>query len=131
MNLLWIAAGGALGALCRYGLQEAVQMPLQKALGWSFAWGTLCVNCLGCFAIGLAYHLVTLPQVPSGLRFAAIVGFLGAFTTFSTYALENVEFLRDGDWFRTGLYILGSNVAGIILALLGFALGRTIHHAWS
>ena len=124
-NLLCIAIGGAAGALARYALSEVVK----HATGAGFPWGTLCVNLLGCFLIGVAIHLVTIPAIPFGLDYMIVIGFLGAFTTFSTFALENVNMLRDGEFTRAGLYILTSNVAGIALAFTGFILGHKIHYA--
>jgi CrcB protein len=124
-TLLCIAIGGAAGAIARYALSEVVK----HATGAGFPWGTLCVNLLGCFLIGLAFHLVTLPAVPSGLKFMIVIGFLGAFTTFSTFSLENINMLRDGEFTRAGLYILVSNVGGIALAFAGFMIGHRIHSA--
>ena len=122
-NFLFIALGGAFGAVSRFGLSNVVQ----RWCGAGFAWGTLAVNLLGCFLIGLAYHLAATTLVPAGVRFFVIVGFLGAFTTFSTFSLENVEFLRDGAFTTAGIYILASNLIGVVLAFTGFLLGQRIH----
>lgn len=122
-NFLFIALGGAFGAVSRYGLSNIVQ----RWCGAGFAWGTLAVNLLGCFLIGLAYHLAATTLVPSGVRFFVIVGFLGAFTTFSTFSLENVEFLRDGMFSVAAIYILVSNMMGVVLTFTGFVLGQRIH----
>ncbi len=124
-NLLCIAIGGAGGALTRYTLSEAVK----HFTGAGFPWGTLCVNLLGCFLIGVAIHLVTLPAVPFGLDYIIVIGFLGAFTTFSTFTLENFNMLRDGEFTRAGLYILISNIAGIALVFVGYIIGHRIHQA--
>lgn len=124
-TLLCIAIGGAAGAIARYALSEVVK----HTTGAGFPWGTLCVNLLGCFLIGMAVHLVTLPAVPFGLDYMIVIGFLGAFTTFSTFSLENINMLHDGEFTRAGLYILVSNVAGIALAFVGFTVGHKIHYA--
>ena len=58
-----------------------------------------------------------------------VIGFLGAFTTFSTFSLENINMLRDGEFTRAGLYILLNNVGGIGLAFVGYTLGHRIHYA--
>jgi fluoride exporter len=126
-NLAAIAIGGACGAMCRFGLSEA----LQRLGGAGFAWGTLAVNLLGCFAIGLAYHLAATTAVPAALRFALVVGFIGAFTTFSTFSLEIAEFLRDGQFTTAGLHLLLSNLAGVGLTFAGLALGHRLHVAMS
>lgn len=123
--LLCIAIGGAAGALARYALSEVIK----HTTGAGFPWGTLCVNLLGCFLIGMAVHLVTLPAVPFGLDYMIVIGFLGAFTTFSTFSLESINMLRDGEFTRAGLYILASNIAGIALGFVGFTVGHKIHYA--
>lgn len=122
MRLLAIAAGGAIGALLRYTVSGLVQ----NWLGASFPWGTLSVNLIGCFLIGLLFHYfetVTLSPVARSLIF---VGGLGAFTTFSTYGLESLNLLRDGQ-LRLGLFnILGSNLLGILFVFLGFTTARLL-----
>lgn len=121
MNLLWIAFGGALGALARYALTEA----MQKWLGSGFAWGTLSVNLLGCFLIGLAFHAMSsVGALPHEVRFLAVVGFLGAFTTFSTFSLETVNFLRDGQFTVAAGYVLTSNLIGVGLCFAGLKTGH-------
>lgn len=121
MNWLWIALGGALGASARYGLTEA----MQKWLGPGFAWGTLSVNLLGCFLIGLAFHaMASVGALPHEIRFLAVVGFLGAFTTFSTFSLETVNFLRDGQFTAAAGYVLLSNAVGVGLCFAGLKTGH-------
>ena len=80
-EILWIALAGALGTLARYGLGGAVQ----TVLGQNFPWGTLVVNAIGCLLFGLVWTLAEERLLISGhLRFIVLVGFMGAFTTFST-----------------------------------------------
>jgi CrcB protein len=123
MNLLWIALGGALGATARYVLSDAIQ----RWLGAGFAWGTLSVNLLGCFLIGLSVHLIsTVGTLPHEVRFLGVVGFLGAFTTFSTFSLETVNFLRDGQFTIAAGYILLSNLLGVGLCFAGIRLGHVL-----
>lgn len=122
-NLLWIALGGAGGALCRFGLGEAVQ----KLLGPGFAWGTLTVNLLGCGLIGLAFHVISATgTVPHEVRFLAVVGFLGSFTTFSTFSLENLNFLRDGQYLTAAIYTAVSVLGGLGLCFLGWRVGHLL-----
>jgi CrcB protein len=85
------------------------------------------VNLLGCFLIGLAVHLIFLQKLPHAVSFLVVVGFLGAFTTFSTFANENMEFLRDGAWGAAALYVLLSTVGGVALCFAGFLLGHQLH----
>ncbi|MBN1943819.1 MAG: fluoride efflux transporter CrcB [Phycisphaerae bacterium] len=124
-NFLWIALGGALGAMARYGLTEQVQ----KWLGPGFAWGTLSVNLLGCFLIGVAFHAISaVGPLPHEVRFLAVVGFLGAFTTFSTFSLEIVNFLRDGQFTTAAGYVLLSNIVGVGLCFAGLQAGHKLFH---
>lgn len=123
MNLVWIAVGGALGAVARYGLSEGIQ----KWLGAGFAWGTLSVNLLGCFLIGLSFPVISsVGNFPHEVRFLAVVGFLGAFTTFSTFSLETINFLRDGQFAVAAGYVLVSNFLGVGLCFAGMRLGHLL-----
>jgi CrcB protein len=123
-NLIWIGLGGAAGAIARYAMTEWTQ----RILGPGFAWGTLCVNLLGCFLIGLAFHVIAAAgALPHYVRFLVVVGFLGAFTTFSTFSLENVNFVRDGKISAACLYVAVSNAAGIALCFAGLRLGHWLH----
>jgi len=121
LPFLWIALGGAAGAVCRYGLTETIQ----KWLGTGFAWGTITVNLLGSFLIGLMFHAIaTTGHLPHEVRFVVVVGFLGAFTTFSTFSLENVNFIRDGQYTTAALYIVLSTLPGVALCFAGM---KTAH----
>lgn len=119
MRLLVIAVGGAAGALCRYLLAGWVQS-LAASL---FPFGTLAVNVLGCFLFGiLATMLTGAALVPEPVRLLLLVGFLGAFTTFSTFGWETVAMLDDGE---TGLAIanvLASNLLGFAGVWVGLRL---------
>lgn len=123
MNLVLtgaVAAGGALGSVCRYLLSASVQ----QWAGRSFPWGTLLVNFAGCCAIGvLCVWFIERSQVGEGWRLFWMVGVLGGFTTFSTFSLEAFELAQHG---RPGTAILyaasslllcvGGTVAGIMAA---------------
>jgi CrcB protein len=112
-----VAAGGALGALARFGLSTLVLAHASTV----FPWGTLFVNWSGSFCIGVIAALFDLALIPPEWRGFITIGFLGAYTTFSTYSLETVNLLRDGEWRLATVYVVGSNVVGIGLVLLGFA----------
>ncbi len=119
--------GGSLGTLCRYYLADWGQ----SRWGIAFPFGTLLVNLLGCFLIGLLLggferRFEVLAAVPVELRLLLMTGFLGAFTTFSSYELEAFVMLRQGAWERTLIYTVGSLLLGLLLVLLGVRLGRAL-----
>ena len=120
-KLLWIAVAGAAGTLARFGLTGAVT----RWLGDTFPYGTLTVNVLGSFLFGVVWVLADQRAPISGeARFIILTGFMGAFTTFSTFAFETGQFLRDAQWLTAGSNLLLQNVVGVTALLLGFAVGR-------
>ncbi len=122
-SVLLIAGGGACGALARYG----VALLMQRLFGTRFPFGTLAANLTGCLLIGIAFALATERAVLSpGSRLALMVGFLGAFTTFSTYALESVNLARTGEYGLLIGNLLLNNVGGAVLVLFGYWLGRAL-----
>jgi fluoride exporter len=123
MVLLVVALGGALGAVTRYLL--AVR--LYNTLGIDSPYGTLGVNVLGSFLLGVILALVEEREAFSpDTRSFLTIGFLGGMTTFSTFAYEGWQMSRDGELTRTGLYIVAS-VAGALLAFtVGHALTRAL-----
>jgi len=120
-KLAWLAGAGALGTLARYGVGGVVQ----RAFGGAFPWGTLVVNALGCLLFGLVWALAEERLVISGeTRLILLVGFMGAFTTFSTFAFETSAMLRDAEWSFALANVLSENVLGIACFFAGLALGR-------
>jgi CrcB protein len=124
MKIAWIAIGGGLGAVLRWLLSTAVQ---QRASG-GFPWPTLCVNVLGCAAIGaLATWLASATPPREELRLFLVVGVLGGFTTMSAFAWETVSLIDTGQAGRALLYVLASNtlcVAAAFGGLLAVRAGR-------
>ena len=120
--LAWVALGGAVGAVARYGLSGWVQ----GLSAGSFPWGTLVVNVLGCFALGFAFRVLQLSALTPAVRAGVTVGFLGAFTTFSTFGLETVGLLRDGQWARACAYLGGSVLIGLAAVLAGLGLAQAL-----
>jgi fluoride exporter len=119
--VLGIALGGACGALSRHAVGAAVQNAADPAHG--FPWGTLVVNLLGCLAIGaLAGYDARGGTLPAGTRLALAVGFLGGFTTFSSFGLETIRLLQAGEGVRAALYVAATNAVGLAAVALGFRL---------
>ena len=118
-----IALAGGLGTLARYWLSGFVQ---QNA-GANFPWGTFAVNMIGSFLFGVVWAMAEERLVIStDTRVIILSGFMGAFTTFSTFAFETGEFLRDGQWWLALGNLLAQNVLGIVCVFLGFAAGRLV-----
>jgi len=121
MAWLGIAAGGALGALARYGLSGLVH----AWAGSRLPWGTLAVNLIGCFALGLLMELSRQTGwVPAEFRLVAGVGFLGAFTTFSTFGVETLLALEGGDWLGAAWNVALNVAGGLLLAFGGAVTAR-------
>lgn len=123
LQVLAIAGGGALGALARFWMAGEVY----RLLGRDFPWGTLVVNVLGSFLIGFLIVLF-LERSAAGpeVRSAVIVGFLGAFTTFSTFSLETLNLIEAGELARALINVAGSVAACLTACWLGLALGRSL-----
>lgn len=122
-KFLSVAVGGALGAVARYAVNLS---PLQTYLK-PFPLPTFVINVSGSFLIGLL--LIVLGerlQVNENLRLAVMVGFLGAFTTFSTFELEIWELIRESHYATALLYLLLSVVTGFIGVVAGLALARKL-----
>lgn len=115
----YVALGGALGASARYLLSQWVHSL------WQHAWplGTLLVNLLGSFAIGVVFVLIERQALHPDWRGVLMVGFLGAFTTFSTFSLETIALLESGRLAPALAYILASVLSCILAA--GFAVWLT------
>lgn len=121
MQLLLIAAGGALGALARYGLGVYVG----GRYGDHFPLGTLMINLLGSFAIGIVFVLVVERLVlHPDWKQILMVGFLGAFTTFSTFSLETVNLLANGYPGTAFAYVLASVTGSLAATWLALSLTR-------
>lgn len=125
MTLAYVALGGALGALARYGISGWVY----DRMGENFPWGTLVVNLVGCLALGLVIRWLQVSAVAPGVRPFLTIGLLGAFTTFSTFSYETVALLQEGQWLRAGLYMGGSVALGLIAMVAGMVLATAFARA--
>ena len=123
--MAYVALGGALGALARYGISGWVY----DRLGENFPWGTLVVNLVGCLVLGLVIRWLQVSAVAPEVRPFLTIGVLGAFTTFSTFSYETVALLQEGQWLRAGLYMGGSVVLGLIAMVAGMALATAFARA--
>ncbi len=120
-KLLFIGLAGAAGALARYALAGFVQ----RFGNGSFPFGTVVVNLLGCFLFGLVWALAEDRLIISSqMRIILLVGFMGAFTTFSTFAFETTQMLRDAQWFSAVVNLTVQNVIGILALIVGLRIGR-------
>ena len=122
INIILISIGGAVGALSRYTLSNLISKEFQT----NFPLGTLGVNLLGCFIIGVAWQFSEHFAIAKNVRLFFFVGLLGAFTTFSTFGLESLHLFKDGHVKSAVLNIFLNNILGIILVLLGIFIYRLI-----
>lgn len=120
-TILLVAVGGALGSVARYLMASSIQV----ASGWEFPLGTVLVNILGCFLIGLLYvWLVARPDPRHELRALLMVGVMGGFTTFSSFSLETVTLFINGSYANAALNVALSLIACLAGTALGIALAR-------
>lgn len=123
MRTLWIGVAGAAGAMARYHLGGLIA----RARPGAFPWGTFVVNVAGSFTLGLVFVLTTDRFVSNPtVRVALTIGFLGAFTTFSTFSLETMRLAEDGALGLAALNVLASIAACIAAVYAGTWLGRTL-----
>ncbi len=116
MRLLLIALGGAVGTALRF----IVSGFTHKLAGSAFPWGTLAVNLTGCYVIGFLWELFDRSAVSPTIRLAVLVGVLGGYTTFSSFGVETLNLMRDGEYKMAAYNVLASNVLGIALVFAGY-----------
>ncbi len=123
MNYLIIGIGGFLGAIARY----EIAVWIGQRWGRSFPLGTFVINVTGSFLIGLLMTLMTEKIIENPQwRLLLVVGFLGAYTTFSTFEYETGALLRDREWMYAGLNVIGSVFVGFIALKLGEMIAKSI-----
>lgn len=120
-KLVLMAMAGAAGTMARYGLAQAVQ----RLAGQGFPAGTFAVNVLGSFLFGMVWVLCE-DRLPMGseVRMVLLTGFMGAFTTFSTFMFESSALLRHGQWTYALLNIGGQTLLGLLALAMGMAAAR-------
>ncbi len=122
LTVLFVAIGGAAGAMARYGLSYIVSQKIKMI----FPWGTFWVNIIGCFFIGIVFELSERSTISSHTRALIAVGFLGSFTTFSTFTLETVNLMRGHELLLALANIGLSIISGLGACILGILCMRTI-----
>jgi len=113
-----VALAGALGALARYGVHGLVQSRTASR----FPYGTVVVNLTGAFALGLLVGLVTYQGLDPDVRTVVGTGFIGAYTTFSSFSYDTVGLVESGEYRAALTNAVGSVVVGLAVATAGFAL---------
>jgi CrcB protein len=125
---VWVAVGGALGSVARYGCS----MMVARSIGESFPWGTLIINVVGSLVIGF-FAAITGPDgrvlVSPDIRQFVMVGICGGYTTFSSFSLQTLNLIRDGDMLRAGANVVGSVVLCLIAVWLGNAGATAINQS--
>lgn len=115
---LWLALGGAIGTLARFGVSGLVA----QHFGNAFPWGTLVINVTGSFLIGFIATFTDTDgrfTLNSTARYFVMTGVLGGFTTFSSFSLQTLALAREGEWLRAGANSVGSLVLCLVAVWLG------------
>lgn len=115
-TIIYIAIGGAIGAILRYSISGYIYRNFDETLPW----GTIAVNLIGCFIIGFLWNIFEDMTHSPNTRIFIFIGILGAFTTFSTFGLESLHLFREGEIKLAVLNILISNIGGIGLVVIGY-----------
>lgn len=122
-TIVGVALAGALGALSRYGLEGLISGRFPGV----FPLGTFVVNMTGSFVLGLLFIVLTeRTTVEPAVRTALTVGFLGAYTTFSTFSFETVRLLEDGAYSTAALNVIATIGVGLLAVWIGMSVGRAI-----
>jgi len=126
ITYLWIGLGGALGSMARYGCSSLAA----RWIGETFPWGTLIINIVGSLVIGF-FATLTGPDgralVAPDARQFVMVGICGGYTTFSSFSLQTLNLVRDGDMLKAGANIVASVVACLLAVWLGYVAAAAIN----
>ena len=126
ITYLWVALGGALGSMARFGCSSLVA----NLFGATFPLGTLMINVLGSFVIGF-FATLTGPDgrilVPGDFRQFVMVGICGGYTTFSSFSLQTMTLVQDGELFRAGLNVTASVVLCLAAVWLGYIVAASVN----
>jgi CrcB protein len=123
MDYLWVGLGGMIGANARFILGRAIA----DRAGSSFPYGTITINITGSLLIGIIMTLLTERLVADpAWRLVLVVGFLGGYTTFSSYTFEAIRLFQQGQAVRGLTYIFGSNILGLLACYVGIVIAREL-----
>jgi CrcB protein len=119
---VWIGAG--VGGVSRYYLGRWVALKL----GTAFPYGTFVINVTGCLILGFfgTFAAKRVELIPTELRLLVAVGFVGAYTTFSTFGFETIQLMEDGSWLLAAAYVAGSVFVGLLAVYLGVMTARAL-----
>jgi len=120
LGLIVVFLGGGAGSLCRY----LMSLGIASLWGGSFPLGTFLINILGCFCIGFLGGLSERTTMDPTLRLLLQTGFLGGFTTFSSFGLETFQLFHRGEGWTAASYLVASNLIGVVVVVGGFFLSK-------
>ena len=121
-TILYIGIGSFVGGVSRYFLSSLIQLKFKSA----FPFGTMFVNIVGCFFIGIVYGWATTGNLSTGCRLFLTTGLLGGFTTFSAFSFEIVTMLQNNEFISAGLYLIISVLVGISFTFLGLTIMKAL-----
>ncbi|MDD3149214.1 MAG: fluoride efflux transporter CrcB [Candidatus Gastranaerophilales bacterium] len=124
MNFLMVFLGGGLGSVLRY----FIKVLCDKHIGYFYPWGTFTVNILGSLFLGFCITLLIdkYSSLDTSTKLFLTVGLAGGFTTFSTFCFESVNFIKDGHFQISLLYMLSSTILGLLAVIIGMNIAKTI-----
>ncbi|HEX6922713.1 MAG TPA: fluoride efflux transporter CrcB [Bacillales bacterium] len=127
MIYLLVGAAGMIGALLRY----YVGLIFDSGWAWGFPLGTFLANMAGSFVLAwFTTYISAMKKIHPHVLTAVGTGLVGSFTTFSTFSVETVQLLRQGDWQVAFIYVLLSLIGGLFLSGLGYYTGKSLHRKW-
>ena len=122
MNLLYIFIGGGIGSVCRYLISSVINQHSTVL----FPFGTFAANLIGSFVMGLCFYIFQKTVIPVEIRILITIGFLGGFTTYSTFCIESVNLFKEGEYLYFLLNMVLTNIISLIMAVGGMYLGKII-----
>ena len=120
IKIIYLLAGGALGSLSRYLLSGYTH----RIISGTFPWGTLFVNATGSLLIGFFWGVFEMKNISPQARMFIFIGFLGGYTTFSTFALETMNLVREGDIRMAVVNVLVNNLLSLLFVFVGYFLSK-------